>query len=139
MNQYNFESGFNIRKLLITASVVLLFSYGIFNARNLIMGPSIEMFNPIADTEVSDKTITVKGKVENISFISLNGRAISVDREGLFNEKLILVSGLNVIEIKARDRFKNEVQKVIKVYYKESENESININASSTESNFEDN
>lgn len=124
MNQYKFESGFNIRLLIIGLSVVLLISYGIFNARNLIIGPKIEILSPTSTTETietSENTISVKGIVKNMSFLSLNGRAISANTEGYFDEKLILSLGMNIIEIKARDRFKNEVQKTIKVYYKEQE------------------
>jgi len=117
MNRYKFEGGFNIRLFVIIASVLLLISYGIFNARNLIMGPTIEVFNPAKDMETTKNVITVKGRVQNATFISLNQKPIFVDTEGLFEEKLLLSPGSNIIEIKARDRFKNEIQKTLKIYY----------------------
>jgi hypothetical protein len=120
MNQYKFEGGFNVRRFLIILSVFLLVSYGLFNARNLIIGPTIEIFSPTKDMETEDNTITIKGKAKNITFISLNERPISVDMEGLFEEKLLLSPGSNIIEIKARDRFKKETEKTIKIYYKQS-------------------
>lgn len=121
MNHYKFKSGFNIRRFLIVVSVLLLISYGIFNARNLLLGPSIEIFSPTSsEIETESNTITVKGQAKNIVFLSLNERPIFVDPEGLFEEKLLLSPWFNIIEIKARDRFKKEVQKIIKVYYKQS-------------------
>jgi hypothetical protein len=126
MDQYKFEkglptqSGFNIKRFVIIASVVLLISYGIFNARCLIIGPTIEVFSPTKDTETTENTLTVKGKVENVAFISLNQKPIFVDKEGLFEEKLLLSPGSNIIEIKARDRFKKETLKILKIYYKQS-------------------
>lgn len=120
MNQYKFERGFNIRLFVIITSVLLLISYGIFNARNLIMGPTIEIFSPAKDLETTENVITIKGRVENATFISLNQKPIFVDTEGLFEEKLLLSSGSNIIEIKAKDRFKNEVQKMVKIYYTQS-------------------
>lgn len=126
MNHYKFEnglsaqSGFNIRIFLIIISVFLLISYGIFNARNLIIGPTIEVFSPIKDIETTKNVIDIKGKAKNIAFISLNEKPIFVDKEGLFEEKLLLSPGSNIIEIKARDRFKKEILKTIKVYYKQS-------------------
>ena len=47
---YKFENGFNIKLFVITASILLLVSYGIFNARSLIKGPTIEIFSPVTET-----------------------------------------------------------------------------------------
>jgi len=119
MNQYKFESGFNIKRFIIITSVLLLISYGIFNARNLIMGPTVEIFSPTKDTETVENVIDIKGKAQNVAFISLNEKPIFVDPEGKFSEKLLLSPGSNIIEIKARDRFKKEILKTIKIYYKQ--------------------
>lgn len=120
MNKYKFESGFNIKLFIILFSVVLLVSYGIFNSRNLIIGPEIEMFSPAKDMETAENVLVIKGKVKNMTYLSLNEKPIFVDTEGLFEEKLLLSPGSNIIEIEAKDRFKNEVQKTVKVYYKQS-------------------
>jgi hypothetical protein len=120
MNKYKFEKGFNIRLFVIIISILSLVSYGIFNARNLIIGPTVEIFSPIKDMETMQNVLTIKGVAKNIAFISLGGRPIFVDREGLFEEKLLLSPGSNIIEIKAVDRFKKEILKTIKIYYKQS-------------------
>ncbi len=119
MNCHKFKGGFNIKFCVIVLSAVLLVSYGIFNARNLIMGPVIEIFSPATDTETGEKMLTIKGRVRNASFISLNEKPIFVDPNGLFEEKLLLSPGSNIMEIKAKDRFKKEVLKTIKIYYKQ--------------------
>jgi hypothetical protein len=119
MNQYKFERGFNIRRFVIVLSVMLLIAYGIFNARNLIIGPTIELFSPTKDIETRENIVIIKGKAENITSISLNEKPILVDLDGLFEEKLLLSPGTNIIEIKARDRFKKETLKTIKIYYKQ--------------------
>jgi len=120
MNQYKFERGFNIKLFVITASIILLVSYGLFNARNLIMGPTIEIFTPAPNLETEQNILVIKGRAKNISFLSLNEKPIFVDTEGLFEEKLLLSLGSNIIEIRAKDRFKKEVLETIKVYYKQS-------------------
>jgi hypothetical protein len=120
MNRYKFEKGFNIRLFVIVVSIMLLISYGIFNARNLIIGPTIEVFSPAKDMETTEDVIDIKGQAENVAFISLNEKPIFVDKEGLFDEKLLLSPGSNIIEIRARDRFKKEILKTIKIYYKQS-------------------
>ncbi len=119
MNRYKFESGFNIRLFVIILSVFLLISYGIFNARNLIIGPTIEIFTPINE-ETEENVLIIKGRTKNITLLSVNEKPIFVDKQGLFEEKLLLSPGSNTIEIRVRDRFKKEVLKTIKVYYKQS-------------------
>jgi len=126
MNIYKFErglsaqSGFNIRLFVVIVSVLLLVSYGIFNARNLIIGPTIEIFSPVRDMETEENILTIKGVAKNVAFISIGGRPIFIDKEGSFEEKLLLSLGSNIIEIRARDRFKKEILKTIKIYYKQS-------------------
>lgn len=117
-NQYKFGKCFNVRLCVIISSVVLLVSYGIFNARNLIIGPTIEVFTSTQSPEIGSNVFTVNGRAKNIAFISLNERPISVNTEGIFEEKLLLSPGPNIIEIKARDRFKNETKKTLNIYYK---------------------
>lgn len=119
MNQYKFKKGFNIKLFVIIISVLLLVSYGIFNARDLIKGPSIELFSPTKDMETEQNVIDVKGRAENVAFISLNEKSIFVNKEGLFQEKLLLSPGSNIIEIRATDRFKKEILKTVTVYYKQ--------------------
>ena len=120
MNNYKFEKGFNIRRFIIIFSVILLLSYGVFNARNLIIGPMIEIYSPSQNTETKENLLTIKGRAKNIAFLSLNSKQIFVDMEGLFEEKLLLSPGSNIIEIRAKDRFKKETLKTLKVYYKQS-------------------
>ncbi|MEK7635137.1 MAG: hypothetical protein AAB446_01765 [Patescibacteria group bacterium] len=120
MNQYKFERGFNIKRFVITLSVFLLVAYGLFNSRNLLIGPTIEIFSPNKNIETQENVITINGKAKNITYISLNEKPIFVNKEGLFEEKLLLSPGSNIIEIKAHDRFKKETLRTIRVYYKQS-------------------
>jgi hypothetical protein len=119
-NQYKFGKCFNMRLCVIISSVVLLVSYGIFNARNLLLGPTIEIFTSANNSETGNNVFTINGRAKNIAFISLNERPISVDTDGIFEEKLLLSPGANAIEIKAKDRFKNETKKTLNIYYKQS-------------------
>lgn len=116
MNKYKFERGFNVRRFVIILSVLFIICYGIFNARNLILGPSIEIWTPTAEAKTEEAVIVVKGQAKNIAAISLNERPISVDPDGIFQEKLFLSPGFNTIEVKATDRFKKERVESIRVY-----------------------
>jgi len=68
MTNYKFERGFNIRRFVIILSVILLISYGIFNARNLIIGPIVEIYSPTQNMETRENLLIIKGRAKNITF-----------------------------------------------------------------------
>ncbi len=119
-NFHKYEERFNLKKFIFIFSVFLLIIYGLFNARNILLGPKIEIFYPSKESETENNMTEIKGRAQNIIFLSLNERPISVDTEGYFEEKMLLSVGFNTIEIKAKDRFKNEVIEKLKIYYKPS-------------------
>ena len=109
-----------LKKSLITLTVLFVVGYGVFNSRFIIQGPeiSIEQIDKDSNTIVTqDKTLFLKGKVLHSSFISINGRPIFIDEAGQFNEKLLLSSGVSIIDIYAKDKFGKEVRKKIDVLY----------------------
>lgn len=99
--------------------VLTLIGYGVFNGRNLILGPTIEITYPKDNMETTEKLIAIRGKANNVVFLSLNNRPIFIDTENNFEEKLLLYPGFNIISIYGKDRFKNEVIKEFRLYYKE--------------------
>ena len=119
MNSSNLSSGFNVRKTAIIIAVVLIVVYGMFNARNIIIGPEIEIISPNPESETTENLVIIRGVAKNVTFLSLNNRAIFMDQEGNFKEKLLLSPGFNIISLYGRDRFKQGVTEEFKIYYKE--------------------
>lgn len=109
-----------LKNSLIAVAVLFVVGYGIFNSRFIIQGPEItlEALDEESNTIITeDKTLFLKGKVLHSSFISINGRPIFIDETGQFNEKLLLSSGVSIIDIYAKDKFGKEVRKKIDVLY----------------------
>lgn len=96
-----------------------LVCYGLFNARNLILGPRIEIYNPSPESEIFGGKVLVQGRAQNITFLSLNDRPISIDPDGHFKETLLLPPGSNIIRLYGKDRFKQEMIREVRVYLKE--------------------
>jgi hypothetical protein len=117
MTTYNYNEGFNVKKVVASVAVLLLIVYGVFNARKLIEGPQIEVFEPTNGVEMRSNPISIKGVAKNITFLSLNEKPIAIDTAGIFEEKLLLSPGYNTIRIYAKDRFKQDTVKEIKIYY----------------------
>ncbi len=113
------KGGVNIKKVIIILGFVLLIGYGVFNARNLIIGPRVTILYPVAESETTENFVVVQGIAKNVVFVSVNDRPIFIDTEGNFKEKLLLNPGSNIIRLYGRDRFKQEVVEEIRVYFKQ--------------------
>ncbi len=89
--------------------------YSLFQARFIILGPSIKVFAPENGATLSSPVVTMSGQAKNIAYISLNDRPIFVDKDGNWSEKLIAPLGLSIMTVRARDRFGRSTEKQIEV------------------------
>ncbi len=83
---------------------VLILGYTLFQARNLLMGPSLVLTNEPDQVQTS-RTIILEGVAKNIVAISVNGREIHTDETGVFSEELVLESGYTIMTLRAEDRY----------------------------------
>ena len=99
----------NVKKILQIASFAIFFLlimiYAFFISKDLIFGVKIKNVNLTDGATVTDNVIKLAGNAKNAIFLSLDGREISVDQQGNFNETIALLPGYNIINIKARDKF----------------------------------
>lgn len=107
----------NPKQGLFLILFLLLAAYSLFQARFIILGPSIRVTYPMDGARVEAPVYTLTGVAKNVAYISLNDRPIYLSEKGEFNEKLIAPSGLSIITIRARDRFGRQTEKSIRVVY----------------------
>lgn len=81
--------------------------------------PLLELQEPAEGKTLSgsDNTLTVSGKIENGDSITVNGRFVSIDKDGKFQTQVLLSSGENKIEAIAKDKAGNETKTERKVTY----------------------
>lgn len=97
---------------------VLIIIYAIFTSKDLILGIKIREIN-IEDGNVTTESIqNITGNAKNAIKITINGREISIDQEGNFNETIALLKGYNIINIRAQDKFGYVDEKNYKLIYK---------------------
>ena len=101
---------------------VVVVGYSLFSARHIIKGPDIVIETPKNGEIVKDNFVEIKGKSENLNYITLNDRQIFIDDEGNFKEKLFLYSGENVLKMYGKDKFGREETQYIRVVAPEKEN-----------------
>jgi bacillopeptidase F len=94
---------------------VIVIGYSLFSARHIIKGPTIVIETPQNGELTKNNFVEIKGKSENLNYITLNDRQIFIDDEGNFKEKLILYDGENTLKLYGKDKFGRETTKYIQV------------------------
>jgi hypothetical protein len=96
---------------------LLIIIYAFFRSHDLIFGVKIRDVNIVVGAKVTDPVLEVKGNAKNATHVVLDGREISIDQNGNFNETIALLSGYNIINIKAEDKFGYSDEKNYKLMY----------------------
>lgn len=104
--------------LFMTGVIAFTFGYAYFQASAFLSGPEIEFISPSTEDVVTEPSITVRGTAERIAFLELNGRPIFINEKGVFEEDLILSPGINIIELKAEDRFGRVIVRYLNIFFK---------------------
>lgn len=97
-----------------------IIGYGLFQARNIILGPQISLTSPKNGATLTNSLVTVSGKASNVSFLSLNDRPIFIDQQGDFNEQLLLSPGYNTWTLVAQDKFGRTISKNFSLIFNKS-------------------
>lgn len=84
--------------------VIVLVGYALYQARNLISGPRVELTNEPAMVQY-EETVLIEGRARNITEITLNGRQLFIDEQGYFSHPLVLENGYTIMTITAHDRY----------------------------------
>lgn len=99
---------FPLRSLLFsigtTLLLIILFSYVVYQARFLILGPQIVLNSDPAAIQ-HQPVVELEGQLFNIVSATLNGRTIFTDESGYFKEALILENGYTIATLAVTDRF----------------------------------
>jgi len=94
---------------IITILSVAVCGYVLFQARFIIIGPTIALaVTPPSIT--NERVVTLQGHAANITRLWLNDRTIYTDQTGYFNEALVLENGYTIATLKAEDRYGRTTQ-----------------------------
>jgi len=116
MTRQQAQSFISIIPIILFIAVICLYSYS--RARNVIFGPEISIISPVDGEVFENDLVILSGEIKNAAFITLNGRKIFVDEKNLFQEKLLLHYGYNIIEIEVVDRFNQKKKEELHLVYR---------------------
>jgi hypothetical protein len=105
----------NVKKIAQITGLCLFFLliivYAFFRSKDLIFGVKISKVNIINGETVQNDVMEITGNAQNAVDLTLDGREISIDQNGNFDENIALLPGYNIITIKAKDKFGNVDEK----------------------------
>lgn len=97
------------KKILTLGSLSVLFLviiiFAFFRSKDLVFGVKIKNVNLVNGAKLNESVTKVTGNAKNAINLSLNGREISINKDGDFEETIALLSGYNIVNIKAKDKF----------------------------------
>ncbi len=115
----------DVKKILKFAILAVFFIfiivYAFFRSKDLIFGIKIKDVNLIDGTSTTESVTHVSGNARNAIHLFLNGREISIDQKGNFEETIALSPGYNVVSIVGTDKFGNSDEKIYQLTYSREE------------------
>lgn len=93
---------------LLCSGIILLVFLLFFGSRldTFLSFPEIIFDEPQENTTfIQEPIFRIKGKTERESRLTVNGREITIDERGNFNEEIELVAGLNILQFLVENRF----------------------------------
>jgi hypothetical protein len=102
-----------MRRVLIALAIAVVVAYGLFEARRLIAGPNIIIDSPQDGSATSTTLVTIAGRVQNISFLTINGKTASANEQGQFVYRYSPPPGYTALTVAATDRFGRRVERQV--------------------------
>ena len=100
------------RILYISIFSILLIGvlgYGFYKALPLILGPKIEIASPQNGQMIEGTTVSIRGTVVRSQKFFVNGIATPFSKEGIFETRIPIYPGNNILTLTALDRFDRPV------------------------------
>lgn len=106
-------------KMIVVSVIALLafssFVYLYFQVNNFVSAPRLVIIKPSDGLVIDGSVAHVIGVAEKDALVAINDQPVLVNEKGEFSEDVGLKEGLNVIGVKARNKFNKEVTQSVSV------------------------
>lgn len=111
---------FVITPKMIVIGVIVALSFGsflylYFQVNNFVSTPRLVIIKPADGIEVDGGATHVIGVAEKDALVTINDQPVMVNEKGEFSEDVGLKEGLNVINVRARNKFSKETTQSVTV------------------------
>lgn len=112
MNQYD-----SLKRSMywVSIPVILILLYGLFEARVLLGSFRLKVDGVENGQITTEPLIAVTGRADHASVVRINNRPIPVNKDGTFEETILLARGINSLSFEAENRFGKTVNKTYTV------------------------
>lgn len=110
-----------IKIALLSIFFLFIVIYALFRSSDLLFGVKIKNVNITDGAKTTESIVHITGNARHAQNLTLNGRAISIDKEGDFDDTIALLLGYNIITIDAKDKFGNTDYKEYRLIYEKPE------------------
>lgn len=112
-----YRTRFYVKTGVGAALLIFLVFLVLRQTRDVREGGVLSITDPHDGAIVSEPFITIRGVAKKIAFMRLNGRQIWSDKNGLFEEPLLLAPGYTIITLSAQDVFERTREKQVGIVY----------------------
>ena len=108
------------RMWLLGGGILLLFFLVFLGSRfiDFVGSPEINLTEPQDQITLSEPLVRVRGNTEKEGHLTVNGREITIDENGNFNQEIELLPGLNALEFIVKNKFNKESKVVRYIFVK---------------------
>lgn len=115
----NFSSVVITPKMIAMVLIVILsitsFAYLYIEVNDFISQPRLVIMKPNDGSNVDGNSVHVSGVAEKDALVFINDQPVMVNENGEFSEDVGLKSGINVINVKARNKFDKETSQSVSI------------------------
>lgn len=111
-----YRTSYSPTTIAIILFFCVVFGYGIFELRGVLLGPDVSIREPAEWTVATSSIIRIRGTARSVTKLALNNRPIYTDERGEFVEELLLPDGYSILELTATDKLQRSVKKELHIY-----------------------
>lgn len=110
-------SSLKIIKVASAAIVIIIIAaYALWRSFAYARGPAIILTEPSNFATITSTTTHVIGRVERANSITLNGKAVTIDEQGHFDETILVFPGTNFLTLEAKDQFERTIDTKVIIF-----------------------
>jgi hypothetical protein len=111
------NASFYVKTGSVGLLILIILGYAFFQAHNLIFGPHITLTSPLNGATYTDRVVEVRGIATNAAYFSIDDKPVLLDKNGAFDESLLLPLGYTIIKLDAVDQFGKSIEKTVQIIY----------------------
>lgn len=105
----------NLKPVLFVFLLLLFLAYLGSSVKNVLISPQIEIIHPPKEFVTDNSSLLIVGKTNPRAEVFVNYQIVKNQEQGLFEQEINLLPGLNVIRVSAKKKYSQEKEVILRV------------------------